>query len=56
MTMASVLKGVAAVAAVGTAAYLVSATSPRTKRKMKKVAEKTMHGVGTAMNNISDMM
>lgn len=56
MKASSILKGAAAIAAVGTAAYLVSNSSPRTKRKMKKVAGKAMHSAGTAMNSVSDML
>ena len=56
MRASSVIKGIAAVAAVGTAAYLYSNSSPRTKRKIKRTTGKAMHSMGEMMNGITGMM
>lgn len=56
MKVSTVLKGAAAIAAVGTVAYMVSNSSPRTKRKIKKTTEKAMHSVGNAFSDMSAMM
>lgn len=56
MKASGIIKGVAAVAAVGTAAYLYSNSSPRAKRKIRKTTGKAMHSMGDALNDISCMM
>lgn len=56
MKMSSIVKTVAAVAAVGTAAFLYSNSSPRTKRRLKKTAGQYIHSMGEMMNSVSDMI
>lgn len=56
MKVASVVKGVLAVAAIGTATYLYSNSSPRTKRKIKRTTSNAMHSVGDAMNDVAQMI
>ena len=56
MKASTVIKGITAVAAVGTAAYLYSNSSPRTKRKIKKTTGKAIHSMTDMMNGISGMM
>lgn len=54
--MSSVVKGIAAGAVVGTAAYMMSSNKKKTGSKMKKNASKAMKAVGTVMENVSYLM
>lgn len=56
MKAATIIKSAATVAAVGTVAYMLSNTSPRTMRKVKRNAGKVLQSVGSVVNNISAMM
>lgn len=55
-TVSSVLKGAAAGAVVGTAAYMTMGTSKSKARQMKKKASKAMKTVGAVFENLSAMM
>ena len=50
------VKGAAAIAAIGTAAYLYSASAPKTKRKIKRSTSKAVHSMGSAITDVSNMM
>ncbi|MEG0614661.1 MAG: hypothetical protein RR540_02815 [Oscillospiraceae bacterium] len=56
MKISTVLKSAAAIAAVGTVAYMVNSASPRTKRKIKRTTGKALHSFGNAVSDISSMM
>ena len=56
MKAATIIKSAATVAAVGTVAYMLSNTSPRTMRKVKRNAGKVLQSVGSVVSNISAMM
>lgn len=55
-TLSSVLKGAAAGAAVGTAAYMVMGTGKNKVRKMKKKAARAMKTVGGVFDSLAGMM
>ena len=55
-TLNSVLKGAAAGAVVGTAAYMAMGGGKNKTKHMKKKASKAMKTVGTIFENISYMM
>ncbi len=55
--MTSVITGVAATMAVGTAAYLMSGNSPKARKKqLKKKAGQAIQAVGDMVDGISNMM
>lgn len=54
--MSSVVKGLAAGAAIGTATYMVSQTKKKTANTVKKNAGKALKAVGTVIENVSYMM
>lgn len=55
-TLSSVLKGAAAGAAVGMAAYMVMGTGKNKVRKMKKKAARAMKTVGGVFDSLAGMM
>ena len=56
MKVATMVKSAAAIAAVGTVAYMYTSSTPRTKKKIKRTTEKALHSMGNMMNDISSMM
>ncbi len=50
------IKGAAALALVGTAAYLYSSSSPRTQRKIKKATGDAIHSAGNALDNVAKII
>lgn len=56
MKAATIVKSAATIAAVGTVAYMLSNTSPRTMRKMKRNAGKALQSFGSVVSSISAMM
>lgn len=56
-TASNVVKGLAAGAAVGAAAYMItSAKSKKSSRALKKGAGKAIKAVGTIVDNVATMM
>ncbi len=56
MKTSGIIKGLTAVAVVGTAAYLYSTSSPRTKRRIKRTAGRALHSAGEIMSGFSGIM
>lgn len=56
MRVSTMIKTTAALAAVGTAAYMFSQASPASKRRMKRSAGRAIHSFGNVCNDISRMM
>lgn len=54
--MSSVVKGLAAGAIVGTAAYMMTNSKKKTGNKMKRNAGKAMRAVGSVIENVSYLM
>lgn len=55
-TMTSVVKGLAAGAVVGTAAYMMSSSKKNSGAKMKKNASRAVKAVGTVIENVAYLM
>ena len=56
MKTATMIKSVATIAAAGTVAYMISSSSPSTRRKIKRTTGKALHSFGNVFNDISSMM
>jgi len=56
MKAATIIRSAAAIATAGAVAYMLSNTSPRTMRKLKKNAGKALQSFGNVFNAISSMM
>lgn len=54
--VSSVVKGLAAGAVVGTAAYMMTSSKKKNGAKMKKNASRAMKAVGTVIENVSYLM
>lgn len=56
-TSTTIMTGIAATMAVGTAAYLMSSNSPKARRKQfQKKAGQAIQAVGDVMDGITSMM
>lgn len=55
-SMSAVVKGVAAGAVIGTAAYMMSQGKKKTSATVKRNAGKALKAVGTVIENVSYMM
>ncbi len=53
MKASSMIKGAVLLAAAGTAAYMYTSSSPRTKRNVKRTAENALHTMGNALDAVS---
>lgn len=56
MKVGTMVKSAVALTVVGTAMYMYSNSSARTKRRIKKTTEKALDSIGNTFNGISSMM
>ena len=56
MKMSTIVKSAATIAAAGTVAFMVSNSSPRTKKRLKKTTGRALHSIGNIVSDISAMM
>ncbi len=56
MTVKTLAKGILIGSAIGTACYMVSNTTPKQRKHMKKTISKGMRNIGTMCNDFSYMM
>ncbi len=52
----SVAKGITAGIAIGAVCYVISQSTPRQRREMKRNAERTIHSFGNTVSNFTSMI
>lgn len=56
MRLKTIAKGVVIGSAIGTACYVISGTTPKQRKHMKRNLSKTIRNIGCMCNDISYMM